>query len=576
VSGGQPSVWRRTATKVEELDSERVGLALLIVAMAAAVALLLWIERGALFSTDEWSWLDLSGTEAIDEVLRPLNGHLMALPLLIYKAILHLWGLEPLAFKLIEMVAVVACSALLYVYSRRRIGPIMALAPAAMPLFFGTGAAIILQPLVGIQLIYAAAFGLGALVAVEREERYWDVVACIALFLSMCCFSFGVTFLAGIAVSIMLGEGRRRRAYVFLVPAVLYAAWRIWAGIKFGLTGGPELHNVPALPFYYVDSFAATVTGLFGLAGIVGAGPGTALFLQGISLQNTAITVVFATFEVVIVVYAIRRLLAKGSIPKTFWTALAILFTLWTLQGLVLNDGRTPGETRYLYAGSIAFLLVVVEAARGARLSRIGVILVLAVAGAGIVGNLPRFKEGRDGIVLHSTRARAYTAVMDLAGANADPDFTPAVDAPEVATAGVLYFSVSQYFQLESRYGTFAYSVSELMAQSEEVRNGADTIAVDILGLGLQSAPRMPARGCAAFNTGGEGGFVDLPRGGAIVRASTDTPAALRRFADETVVPVGELEAGRPAVLEIPPDRAAIPWKLDTEGPLTLTACRLG
>lgn len=59
------------------------------------------------------------------------------------------------------------------------------------------------------------------------------------------------------------------------------------------------------------------------------------------------------------------------------------------------------------------------------------------------------------------------------------------------------------------------------------------------------------------------------------MQANDGTRAALRRFADKLVVPLGELEAGQQSLLAIPPDRAGVPWKLDTDGPLKLTVCRL-
>jgi hypothetical protein len=574
VSGGRPSVWERAATRVEELDSKRVGFALLIVAMAASTTLILWIERGTLFASDEWSWVYISATGSFVDTLHPLNQHLMAVPLLVFKGLIAVWGLEMLPFKLAELAGIVCCSALVYVFARRRIGPTLALAPAMMPLFFGTGTAIMLQPLIGVQLIYAVAFGLGALLAIERGERNADVIACALLCLAITTFSTGLAFLVGAAVAILLSAQPLRRAYVFAVPLALYVGIRVWA-IQFGTGGGPELGNVPILPFYFVDSLAATATSLFGRSAIVGAGPGTALFLQGFSLENAAATMVFATLEAVVVVYAARRLRGRGDIPVTFWTVFAVLVALWTMQGLVLNGGRTPGETRYLYASALILLLVVVEIARDVRLGRVGVMLVLAVALAGIVGNLPRFKEGRDGIVFHSPRARAYTAVIELAGSNANPNFNPAVEAPDVAPAGVLNFSASQHLELVRRYGSFAYSVPELIAQDERLRNGADVVAVDILGLRLQSIPRLPRHGCSAYNTGRAGGFVPLPRDGAIMQSSDDTRVSLRRFADKLVVPLGELKVGEPAALQIPPDRSGVRWKLDVEGPLTVDVCRL-
>jgi hypothetical protein len=574
MNGPGGNSWRATLKRLDRLDSKRAGLAMLILAMAAAVVLLLWLERGALFASDEWAWIDLAEKGSFFDLLRPLNQHLSTVPLVFFKALLALWGISFLPFKLAEVVGVLACSGLVYAFSRRRIGPILALAPAMMPLFLGTATSIILQPLIGAQLIYTVVFGLGALLAVEREDRKGDVAACALLCLSVASFSTGLAFLAGVAVAVLLGNNRIRRSYVFVVPLGLYLGVRIWA-LQFGTAGSPELSNVPILPFYFVDSLAAAATSLFGRESIVGAGPATSLFLQGLSLEQASATLVFATFEVALVVYAARRLRGRGPIPVTLWSTLTILLALWTLQGLVLTEGRTPGENRYLYASALVLVLVVVEFARGVRLSRLGVTLVLAVAVAGVIGNLPRFKEGRDGIVLHSTRARAYTTVMDLAGANANPNFVPAVDAPEVATAGVLYFSVAQYFELASRYDTFAYSLPELMSQDEEVRGGADVIAVDILRLHLKRVRRLPTHGCKNFHTSEGGGYLDLPRGGAIVQSSDATPVALRRVADKLVVPLGKLDRGEPSRLEIPPDRAGIPWKLDVAGPLALTVCRL-
>ncbi|MFL5900511.1 MAG: hypothetical protein ACJ75S_04875 [Solirubrobacterales bacterium] len=57
---------------------------------------------------------------------------------------------------------------------------------------------------------------------------------------------------------------------------------------------------------------------------------------------------VFATFEVAVIVYAARRLYRRGSFPPTLWSTLTVLVVLWTLQGLVVTQGRTPGENRYL------------------------------------------------------------------------------------------------------------------------------------------------------------------------------------------------------------------------------------
>jgi hypothetical protein len=574
MDGAGADTWRTAVKRLDRLDSKRVGLVALILAMVASVALLLWLERGALFASDEWSWIYISGTGSFLDTLHPINQHLMVAPLLLFKAFLALWGVAFLPFKLAEIVGVLACSWLVYVFSRRRIGPILALAPAMMPLFFGTATSIILQPLIGVQLIYSISAGLAALIAVENDKRGWDIAAAALLTLSVASYSSGLAFLAGVTVAILLDSGRARRAYVFLVPLALYVGVRIWA-LQFGTGGSPSISNLPTLPLYFVDSLAATATSLFGRESIVGPGPATSLVVGGFSLEEATAAVVFATLEVAVIVYAARRLYRRGSFPPTLWSTLTVLVVLWTLQGLVVTQGRTPGENRYLYSGAVVLLLVVVEAARGARLSRIGVAIVLALAAAGIVGNLPRFREGRDGIVYHSTRGRAYTAAMELAGANADPAFDPVAATPNVATAGVLNFSVGQHLELTERYGSFAYSLPELMEQSEEVRHGTDVVAARMLHLHLARATVSGNRGCSHLGRRSVGELFELPRGGAVLRAGGDTPVSLRRFADRAVVPIGNLRANQPAELRIPADRAKLPWELWASESVPLTICPL-
>jgi hypothetical protein len=564
---------RAAGGRLDRLDSRRVGLAALILAMAACTALLLYLERGAVFMSDEWAWISISGTGTWIETLHPINQHLIVLPLLVFKGLLALWGLSFLPFKLAEIVGVLACSGCVYVFARSRVGPILALAPAMVPMFFGTATAILLQPLLGVEGVYSIAFGVGALIAVERNDRRADIVACVLTFLSVVSFSSGIPFLAGVAVAILLSKDRYRRAYVFLVPLVLYCAVRIWA-LQFGTGGGPELANVPALPFYFVDSFAATSTALFGREAIVGPGPGTSLFLHGLSLDNAMAALFFAAIEIGVVVFAARHLLRRGKLPVMLWSTLAVLLTLWISQGLVLADGRTPGEVRYLYPSAIALALVAVEAARDVRFTRLAIVTILCLTAVGIAGNLPRFKEGREGIAFHSVRAHAYTTAMELAGRNANPDFNPALETPEQAPAGALNFSVGQYLALSERFGSLAYSLPELMAQSEEIRHATDVVAVRMLQLEVTQAAHIPRRGCFRLDPASAGEIAVLPRGGAIVRAAEATPLALRRFANKAVVPVGRLKAGHPAEIRIPADHARA-WEAWASVPTVLTVCQL-
>jgi len=563
----------RPAERSGALESNRLGLVVLGAAMVASASLLLWLERGTTFMVDEWSWVNRAATGSLNDLLQPINQHLLLVPLALAKGLLGLWGMSLVPFEIAQIAGVLACSAVVYMFSRRRIGPILALAPAMVPLFLGSSYSVLMQTLLGVQGIYVLVFGIGALLAIERSTKGGDLAACALLTLALASFSSGLAFVVGVAVAVLLSENRARRSYVWIVPLLLYGVYRLWA-LQFGSDGGPQLANVPALPFYLVDSVAASATALFGREALVGKGPGASLFVTGFDLDQAMAALFFAALEIAAIVFAARRLARRGPMPVTLWSTLAVPIALWLTQGLALDSVRMPGENRYLYAGAVVLTLAVVELARNVRLSRLGVAAVLGLTAVAIAGNAPRFEEGRAGIAYHAPRARAYTGVMDLDGRYApDPLFIPAAEDLG-AGAGALWITVGGYLELSERYGPFGDAPRQIMERSEEIRHGADLVAASMLELRLTPAPRPPNRGCfrAASAAGGE--LVVLPRGGAALYASGDTPVEVRRFAARETVPLGELAANRPAQLAVPADGAR-PWELWARKPAALTVCPL-
>jgi len=556
------------------LDPKRVGLVVLGAAMTVSAVLLLWLERGIVFMVDEWSWAATASEGSLVDLLHPINQHLLLVPLSIAKGSLALWGMSLVPFELAQIAGVLACSGVVYVFSRRRVGPILALAPAMVPLFLGSSYSVLMQTLLGVQGIYVLVFGIGALLAIERNTKGGDIAACALLILALASFSSGLAFVVGVAVAVLLSENRLQRSYVWVVPLLLYGAYRIWA-LQFGTDGGPQMANVPALPFYFADSVAASATALFGREALVGKGPGASLFVSGFDLDQAMAALFFAALEVGAIVFAARRLARRGPIPVTLWSTLAVPIALWSTQGIVLDSIRMPGENRYLFASAVVLTLVVVELARNVRLSRLGVAAVLGLTAIAIAGNVPRLEEGRASIAYHAPRARAYTGVMDLDGRYApDPFYIPAADPDLGAGAGALWVTVGGYLELSERYGPFGDSPRQITERSEEIRHGADLVAASMLDLRLAPAARLPDRGCFRAVPAPAGELVVLPRGGAVLHASGDTPVELRRFAARGAVPLGELAANRPAQLAIPADRAR-PWELWARRPVTLTVCPL-
>lgn len=558
-------------------DERRLGLVLLLAAMVGAGALILWLERGTTYMSDEWGWINFAGGGSVLDMFKPLNQHLSVLVLLLTKFGLDTWGTAGafLPFKLMEVAGALALGALVYAFARPRVGPLVALAPAMIPMYLGTATVILLQPLIGLQVLYSIAFGVGAFVALDRKSVGGDVAACVLTVLSLASFSIGIAFLGGVAVAVLLTPDRFRRAYVFLIPAILYGAWRIWAN-KYGTAGGPEMANVPAVPFYYTDSIATNVTALFGLAQLIGPGPGTSLFLEGFRFEAAAISFVFTALEVAFVVFAARRLQAYRPLSPTFWAALTVLLVLWTIQGLVLVVGRTPGESRYIYPGVIALALLVVEAVRNVRFSRLTTVAILALTVVGIVGNLPRFNYGRDLIVYLAPRTLAYTGLMDMVGKQADPEYVPSTETPVAAPAGALSIPVSAYQEIAARDGTLGDSPAKILELDEAIRNDSDEVLVRMLQLRLMSAPAAAAERCKDLKPTAAKTGAPLPPGGAVLRANGETPVLLRRFGPRAKVEVGGLEAGQPSRLRIPQDSETeqIPWIVSTPKPTALAICR--
>lgn len=551
-----------------------------MLAMAVAVALILWLERGTTYMSDEWGWINYAGDGSIGDMLRPLNQHLSVLVLLLTKLGLSIWGTSGafLPFKLGGVAGVLACGALVYVFAKPRVGPLVALAPAMVPMYLGTATVILLQPLIGLQVLYSIAFGIGALVALDRKSLYGDIVACLLMVLSLASFSIGIAFLAGVAVAVLLPPDRRKRAFAFVVPALLYGAWRIWAN-KYGTGGGPELGNVPAVPFYIVDSIATNTTALFGLSPLIGPGPGSSLFLDGFHFEQASIAFVFAAIEVVVMVFVARRVNRSRPTSPMLWATLTVLLVLWTIQGLVLVPGRTPGESRYIYPGAVAMALLFAEVARSFRFTPLAVATILGLTVVGIVGNLPHFNYGRNLIENLAPRTLAYTGLMDLAGwRNADPEYIVSYDTPNAEGAGALSIPVSAYLEISERTGPLGDSPEQVLELGDDIREGADEVMVRMLRLEISPALGRPPRDCAAVSPAAAHDGVRLPPGGAVLSATGDTPVLLRRFAERPHVEVGQLEAGKPGLLRIPVDRetARIPWFVETPRPVALRVCAVG
>ena len=117
-------------------------------------------------------------------------------------------------------------------------------------------------------------------------------------------------------------------------------------------------------------------------------------------------------------------------------------------------------------------------------------------------------------------------------------------------------------------FGSPAFSLSQLKAQPEPVRQEADRLLADNLGVRLGPTAAAP-NGCRKIRgEPGVGTSVALPRGGAVLRSPSASEVRLRRFgAAFPAEPVGSLAADVPTSLIVPPDLVPDPWYVGASGP---------
>jgi hypothetical protein len=538
--------------------------------MALAVVFLFWMQRDLAFDGDSFNWIMLAELGSSKALITPYGGHLIFTPLLIFRAVLEIAGASYTAFGVVQVALLLVLSGLIYEYGRRRLGPLLALPAAILILFLGSSSSVLIQPMLGIQFLCALVPGVAGLLALERADRRGDIAACVFFSFAAVGFEMGLAFVVGGAVSIALRDDRWRRAWIVAVPVMIYGVWRIWA-TKYG-GSGVELSNVPWIPVYAVDSLGTIGASIFGLFVWPGSGQLTYLKLVGFDLEHVGSGLIMLMIEVVAVGLVIRRLLRRGPIPATLWVALAVLVTLWIEQGLALAPSRTPGEVRYVFPDMVAFLLVALECARGIRASRVVLLAAAALTLVAVVGNLPRFNEGRDIIAEYSNSARATFTAIEADGTHMEPGFNPATEAPEAYVPGrETFIGPESLATLNAHYGRFGYSVPELLTQPEEVRQTADIIAAKGMRLKTISSDGKDL-GCGPNRAGTT---VRIPRGGAVLRAEDESPLLLRRFGSNYAVELGQLQPGKPITLRIPADTVGAAWHAFAPSAGQLSACPL-
>jgi hypothetical protein len=532
---------------------------------AVTLAVVLRAGDGLFFYGDDWSFLLHRDGFSPDVFLAPHNEHPSAVPVTIFKLLLATAGLSHFTPYLLAIAVLhVAVGVLAYLYARPRLGPWLALAPAALLLTLGSAWEDIMWPF-QVGFVGSVAFGLAALLALDARR---DGLACAALLLSALSSGTAIPFLAVAAVDIAYDPRRWRRAWVVVVPAVVFAA------IVLGYHATSDSHaSSPSQAVRFAIDMAAAGLGAFGGLGLTWGRP--LLLLAGVGL-----------------VLASRR--PGGLSPRVVAVGCgAVAYWLITAAGRTGTPGSAPDVSRYLYASAVLWALLAVTALpRRPRLDRGALIVVAALTALLCVSGAGLLKQGATSRLSNTATLRPRLAALEVARGVVKPDLQiDALYSPDITAAS--------YFKAIDAHGSPAFTIPELRAQPDALRQTFD--AGLLLALGLQFQPggadatsgAAPTAGpvaggsvstsgsCLVLRPAGAGAKLEVtlqPGARYAVSAAAGAPVqlALRRLASTYANAPYELAGGATATLAPPRDRLPDPWQLQVTAGQRTRVCAAG
>jgi hypothetical protein len=522
------------------MTAGRARAALALICAASALTLVLLGTKLTFFG-DDWAFLLQRPGFTADSLLRDHNGHLSVLPVLIYKLLVALFGLDSqLPFRLVLGLSVTAVGVLTYALVSERAGRVAGLVAAALLMFLGPAWNDLLWSF-QIGLVGSLATGLGALLALERDTPRRNAAACVLLVLSVALSDLGIPFCVAAAIAIALRR-RAAQAWIPLVPLALFGLW--FATYGHAAPSAFSSSNVLGLPTYVLDAAASGVASLAGFAreGWFGNTTAWGRPLLGIALAGTLVW-----------------FLRGGRPSPRVLIFLGGALTFWVLAGANFTLGRQPVSSRYQLVDAAFLVLIAAELFGSLRPGRRGIALALAITLVAFGSNLSALATGFRFMRDHADNARADLGALEITRATAPPGFR--LVEPVAQDAFLPDVTAGRYFAESDAHGSPAWSPREIAAASGRARQAADSVVVAVHRMRLLPASRPASqRGCRRLRVPVD---APAPEGGLVVtnRGADPLGIGVRRFAGpERPRILGALPPGATARIAIPPDSVAIPW----------------
>ncbi len=538
----------------------------LLVCVLLAVALNFWETRGQIFYSDEWGRLFFPGSEndSFTSLLRWRSGHLVVLHVLLYKGLFGIFGADSyLPFRVVEALLVGTCGLLFYALARSRAGPWPCLLATLVLLFLGSAWEVTATPY-GTVILLPLAFGLAALVCLERFPGSGDLLACLLLVAAVASHSDGLVFVVGATVLLAIQSGRRlpARIWVVLVPALLFVAWFAWYRLTAsGTTADPvQLHNLGEVPSTILASCAVGLSSISGFFGSLGPA-------SGVPFNLAAGYMLLA----LLIVGAIWRIHSGPAPAREVWVAVALALTFWVLLGMVSDFERTPKEGRYIYPTAVFLLLILLALAPRIRPTPLVVLVSIGALLVSLVPNLINLNTQARKI-----RSLARVERVELGSLELLRNEVPAASLPylsrkhNVLRVGGQGFRIAAVTYVASfdRYGSPGSSPEEIASAAEAQRLAADRVLLKGDDLTLSSLPAGRSARRRNCRSNGQSQTFGVPTSGLEIRpqrSRSDVTVDARRFAtgfQRLDVPAGT----GPLVLRPGRSQEGRPWSVQVSG----------
>lgn len=525
--------------------------------MAGSAALIFSLTSGFTFITDEWDLLLLRPGWTPDTLLEPFHEHIVIAPALIFKLLQSVFGMDsPRPMQLAAVGTFLLMSGLLFVWLRSRVGDWGAVIGTAIVLFLGAAFEDLLW---AFQIGYfgSLASGIGAMIALDREDRRGDIVAAGLLVLALTFSSLGIPFVIGAAVEWILNpRDRGRRWFVVAAPLAFYALW--WLGWGREAESAVSLSNLPDLPAYVFDAASAAMTSMFGLATGDGSEPDQPNLIWG------------RLGFLVLLGLAAWRLVRLRRVPRGVLVTAAMGFGFFALAALGQNELRPPTSSRYQLPAVMFVLLLSAELLRGIRIPSYALVVAAVVVAVTSWNGVELMRDQADARWKPSAVSNQVTlGAIALAGPAARPDF-------ELNLVSVTV-PVDRFLEEVARSGSPGYSAEEIAALDPAYRELADRTLIDTIGIQLTgTGPDSPDRGCRVRRVPA-GVPVPVNPGEAPTRIVNREDGVIgvsaARFGDPPGSPIGSILPRSRAWLDLPPDGSSRPWSLTLSGRSAVRTC---